>query len=174
MLPYQNHKVYGRSLLECSSFLASSAFPDPKQHGRGFLARLSGSTAEFLSIWVIMFIGPNPFVYNSETKALSMELRPALPKWLFAGCEGSSKANASECHSNVKQVGKSLSFKMFGETTVTYHNKEGGDLLGEAPKSYKIKFRLSDREEVVEGGSIPEHIAIQVRKLDVSTIDAYF
>ena len=51
ILPFMDPKVYGRSLMECSSFIASSAFPDPSIHGKGFLARLSGSTAEFLSIW---------------------------------------------------------------------------------------------------------------------------
>jgi len=49
MLPFMDPKKYGRSLLECSSFIASSAFEDPSVRGRGFLARLSGSTAEFLS-----------------------------------------------------------------------------------------------------------------------------
>ena len=39
--------VYGRSVLENSSFIVSSAHPDASLHGTGFVARLSGSTAEF-------------------------------------------------------------------------------------------------------------------------------
>ena len=58
MLPFMDPDVYGRSLMECSSFIASSAFPDPETQGRGFSARLSGSTAEFLSMWKLMFVGP--------------------------------------------------------------------------------------------------------------------
>jgi hypothetical protein len=45
---------YKRSLMECSSFIASSEFNDPSDCGRGYIARLSGSTAEFLSMWVLI------------------------------------------------------------------------------------------------------------------------
>ena len=43
--------------LENSSFIASSANPNPDIHGRGFVARLSGSTTEMISMWIEMFIG---------------------------------------------------------------------------------------------------------------------
>lgn len=36
LIPYQQPEVYGRSILENSSFLASSANPDPSVHGQGF------------------------------------------------------------------------------------------------------------------------------------------
>lgn len=42
LVPFMDNKVYGRSPLEASSFIVSSAFPDKKLHGAGFLARLSG------------------------------------------------------------------------------------------------------------------------------------
>ena len=54
--------VYGRPPIECSSFIASSAHPDKTIHGQGYLARLSGSTAEFLSMWNLMMMGAQPFV----------------------------------------------------------------------------------------------------------------
>ena len=44
--------TYGRSPLECGSFVVSSAYPDESMWGTSFLARLSGSTAEFLSMWI--------------------------------------------------------------------------------------------------------------------------
>ena len=66
ILPFMDPEVYGRPLMECSSFIASSAFPDPSVHGQGFLARLSGSTAEFMDIWKLMFIGPEPFFLNDD------------------------------------------------------------------------------------------------------------
>ena len=93
MLPFQDPQVYGRSLMECSSFVASSAFPDSNQHGRGFLARLSGSTAEFLSMWTLMFIGPKPFTVNPTSHELKMSLEPALPSWVFddKGTSGSKE-----------------------------------------------------------------------------------
>ena len=49
-IPFQDEERYGRSILENSSFLASSANPDESIHGRGFVARLSGSTVEFMDI----------------------------------------------------------------------------------------------------------------------------
>jgi len=53
LVPFMDNKVYGRSPLEAASFIVSSAFPDPKLHGASFLARLSGSTAEMLSMWAV-------------------------------------------------------------------------------------------------------------------------
>ena len=39
---FMDTKVFGRSPLEASSFIVSSAFPDKTLWGSGFLARLSG------------------------------------------------------------------------------------------------------------------------------------
>ncbi|MGD8475376.1 MAG: cellobiose phosphorylase, partial [Anaerolineae bacterium] len=78
---FQDPAVYGRSPLENSSFLVSSAHPDESLHGAGFIARLTGATAEFLSMWTTMMAGPKPFfVENGE---LCLAFRPALPGWLF-------------------------------------------------------------------------------------------
>merc|ERR1711971_1499632 len=82
MLPFMDPVRYGRSLMECSSFLASSVFSDPSYHGRGFSARLSGSTAEFLSIWKLMFIGDKPY-FIDESGELKMHLKPVIPAWMF-------------------------------------------------------------------------------------------
>ena len=50
LTPFMDPKIYARSPLECASFIASSYHMDKSIHGTGFLARLSGSTAEFLSM----------------------------------------------------------------------------------------------------------------------------
>ncbi len=63
---FMDPKVYGRSTLENSSFIASSLNPNPSVHGQGFVARLSGSTAEMLSIWNMMMFGKAIFQYNDE------------------------------------------------------------------------------------------------------------
>lgn len=81
LIPFRDPMQYGRSPLENSSFLVSSAHPDASLHGRGFVARLSGATAEFLHMWTLMTAGPQPFVF--ENGALHLCLRPALPGWLF-------------------------------------------------------------------------------------------
>jgi hypothetical protein len=74
LLPFMDAKTYGRSPMQCSSFIASSVFEDPSVRGRGFLGRLSGSTAEFLSMWILMFIGPEPFYVDSTTGEVQMQL----------------------------------------------------------------------------------------------------
>lgn len=74
-------KVYGRSTLENSSFLASSRNPDERLHGQGFVARLSGSTAEMLSMWRYMFLGKTLFSLNKDT--LQFTLSPILPQSWF-------------------------------------------------------------------------------------------
>jgi hypothetical protein len=79
--PFMDSKVYGRSILENSSFIASSANPDERTHGRGFIARLSGTTVEMLSIWKIMTVGKNIFKY--ENGVLEFELMPVLSKDFF-------------------------------------------------------------------------------------------
>lgn len=103
LVPFMNHLVYGRSPLEAASFIVSSAFPDKKLHGSSFAARLSGSTAEFLSMWAIMFAGHQPFQMDGDQ--LTLTLHPILPEWLFA-------------------EDNTVSFTFLGEVTVTYVNNK--------------------------------------------------
>jgi len=167
MLPFMDPKVYGRSLMECSSFIASSAFLDPSVVGRGFLARLSGSTAEFLSIWRLMFIGPNPFVMNDDG-SVEMQLIPALPMWLFEDKEAGAEGKRDEDGNLV------VSYKLFASIMVTYHNTLGTDLFEVEPKSYTVTMTDGSTVEV-EGSKIPTDTAIKIRKLlGVETIDVYF
>jgi hypothetical protein len=94
-------EVYGRSPLENSSFIVSSAHPDTTLHGNGFVARLSGSTAEFLSMWVLMTVGKQPF--RLENGQLVLAIEPILPGWLF------------------KEDG-TFTFRFLGMCDVTLHN----------------------------------------------------
>mmetsp|Transcript_18699 Transcript_18699/g.40489 ORF Transcript_18699/g.40489 Transcript_18699/m.40489 type:complete len:1240 (+) Transcript_18699:182-3901(+) len=167
MLPFMDPDVYGRSLMECSSFIASSAFSDPSVVGRGFLARLSGSTAEFLSIWKLMFMGPNPYIVNDEGN-VEMQLIPALPIWLFEDLEAGALGKRDEEGNLV------VSFKLFASIMVTYHNTLGTDLYDVEPTSYVVTMTDGSTVEV-EGSSIPTKTAVQIRKLlGVETIDVYF
>jgi len=158
LLPFMDPDVYGRSLMECSSFIASSAFEDPAVQGRGFLPRLSGSTAEFLSMWILMMIGPKPFYFNQNE--LEMRLVPALPRWLFN--EKDSKF-------------PTISFKLFGSIDVTYyHNRGAENLYGVPPSRYVIGFRDGSTFNI-DGPSIPNYLAVKIRRVVfVGSIDAYF
>jgi hypothetical protein len=82
LVPFMDADVYGRSPLEATSFIVSSAFPDAKLHGQGFLARLSGSTSEFLSMWAFMMMGPQPFTVDTAGD-LQLAFSPVIPGWMF-------------------------------------------------------------------------------------------
>ncbi|AIQ15656.1 cellobiose phosphorylase [Paenibacillus sp. FSL H7-0357] len=109
LIPFLDPAVYGRSTLENSSFIATGGNPDPGTHGRGFVARLSGSTAEFLSMWRTMMAGSR--VFTVEDGELTLALAPALPGWLF-----DEQAN--------------LSFTFLGGTEITYHNPKRANTFG--------------------------------------------
>lgn len=79
-VPFLDPETYGRSVLENSSFIASSSNPNARIHGRGFVARLSGSTAEFLHMRKVMLFGEKPF--TSENGHLMLTFRPLLPDYL--------------------------------------------------------------------------------------------
>jgi len=155
MLPYMDPDVYGRSPMELSSFIVSSAYPDPEECGRGHLPRLSGSTAEFLSIWVLMFLGESPYFLDNDGD-LKMQLAPVLPIFLF------------------DENTKSLSYKLFSAISVTYHNPELKNLYNEQPKSYSVMY--NDGSEVeVDGPVIPTDVAIDIRRVvKIKSIAAYF
>lgn len=82
IVAFMDPEVYGRSTLENSSFIASSANPDLKIRGKGYVARLSGSTVEFLSMWRRIMFGEKPFGLNDDGE-LTLAFRPAMPAYLI-------------------------------------------------------------------------------------------
>lgn len=153
LIPFQKPERYGRSILENSSFLVSSAFPDKNLHGNGFVARLSGSTAEFLQIWLIMNIGNKPFFLNNA-KEINLKFNPTLAGWLF------------------DKNGK-YTFNFLGKISVTYHNPKKKDTFGKnAAKINRISFNDRDRKAVeFTSDTIPHPYAEQIRLRQVKKID---
>ncbi len=80
-IPFLDEETYGRSTMENSSFIASSANPDERIHGKGFVARLSGTTVEFMNIWKLMMFGKNPFTMEGDK--LTLKFEPAIPNYLI-------------------------------------------------------------------------------------------
>ncbi len=165
LVPFLDPQTYSRSPLENSSFIVSSAHPDRSLHGAGFVARLSGSTAEFLSIWQLMMAGPRPFCVNDGE--LQLKFQPALPGWLFA-------------------ENNTIAFKFLGYCTVTYHNPHRVDTFNAATQIRRIV--LSDRvgeqtefaEDVIGAAGIIGAASIigapwaaQIRSGEVPRIDLY-
>jgi len=153
LVPFMDSEVYGRSPLEAASFIVSSAFPDKKLHGASFLARLSGSTAEFLSMWSLMFAGVKPFSTTPQG-TLKLQLLPIIPGWLFTE-EGT------------------VSFTFLGSITVTYHNPTKSDTWKMTPKSAVVVgndgHSFVDNDGILEGA-----IALSARSGGIQSIDVFF
>jgi hypothetical protein len=166
MLPFIDGQKYGRSVMECSSFIASSAFEDPNMRGRGVLARLSGSAAEFLSIWKSLFIGETLFKKNEEA-ALEMQLVPSLPAWLF-------KRNELHAQSPPADEQYVIRFKLFTSINVAYFVGTPKDLFDVKPLGYTIGLRDGSIMSV-DGPTIPSTLAANIRKVVfIDYIHAYF
>jgi hypothetical protein len=149
--PFMNPAVYGRSTLENSSFIASSRNPDPSNHGRGFVSRLTGTTAEMVSIWLLMMTGHR--LFKVEDGRLVFSLNPILNAGFF------DENNEVRC-------------RIFKDTTIKYINDSGKDTYGEdsaVVKTYILHYH-SDRIEQLE--EVSGEYAEDVRSGNVSLIEA--
>ena len=152
LICFQPRERYGRSILENSSFLVSSAHPDESLHGAGFVARLSGSTAEFTHMWTLIMAGKNPF-YQKDGE-LHLKLRPALPAWLF-------------------DDRNQIQFNFLGSIPVTYHNPQRGDSWKLSPQ--RVELQLQDHKVLnIEGPHIPPPYAAMIRSQKIKSIEVFF
>lgn len=154
LVPFQKPQRYGRSILENSSFIVSSAFVDKSLHGNGFVARLSGSTVEFLQIWLIMNIGNQAFFLNDK-KELNLKFSPKLAGWLF------------------QKKDKAYSFNFLSKILVVYHNPKMKSSFGKASvKPQKINFADKSGQLVeIKSDIIPSPYAEQIRSRQIKRID---
>jgi hypothetical protein len=153
LIPFQPALRYGRSILENSSFLVSSAYVDPQLHGTGFVARLSGATAEFLQMWLWMTVGREPFRMTSDGQ-VELRLAPVLDGTLF-------DANGR------------FGFRLLGRTQVTYHNPGHRPTFGPrgvAPATIRMRIR-SGETKTFRHGIVPAPYADMVRQGLVTTLD---
>jgi hypothetical protein len=150
---FMDPQVYGRSPLENSSFIVSSAHPDETLHGNGFVARLSGSTAEFLSMWVVMTAGLQPF--QVEQGQLVLAFKPILPGWLF------------------KTDGR-FTFRFLGSCDVTVHNPLRRDTFSEGSDIQKIELRTDGEMISIKGAVIGVPYAERVRLGEFDSIDLFY
>jgi hypothetical protein len=153
LIPFLDPAVYARSPLENSSFIVSSAHPDESLHGAGFVARLSGATAEFLSMWTTMMVGAHPFILQGNQ--LHLAFKPVLPGWLF------------------REDG-TIAFKFLGQCQVTYHNPERHDTFAEDTAISRVVLHLLSGDREIPGPVIPAPYAEQVRVGQIPAISIYF
>ncbi len=150
-IPFLDPEVYGRSIYENSSFIVSSKNPNEKIHGKGFVARLSGSTIEFISMWKQMMFGRNVFtVKNGE---LAFAPQPAIPVYLIP-------------------EEKVVKATLLGEIAAEYRMEEKKDYI---PGSYTVKsmhFIYKNKNEVdVAAAYAAGRVAEDVRAKRVERIE---
>ncbi len=173
LVPFQPADRYGRSPLENSSFIVSSTFADSSLHGAGFIARLSGSTAEFLSMWLLMNAGKRPFLLGPDGK-LSLRLAPTLPAWLFLKESVTRTLVDSDGLERRVTVPKdAYAFLFLGKTLVVYHNPRGLATYGRDRVDAKRVTLTFPRGAAVEfrGDTVPSPYANKVRDERVLRID---
>ncbi len=155
LIPFQDPKRYGRSILENSSFLVSSAFPDKTLHGNGFVARLSGSTAEFLDIWLKINLGLKPF-FITASNTLNLCFKPILNAWLF------------------DKNGK-YSFNFLSKIKVIYHNPTKKNTYGKnSAKVQYIAFKDNNGLLIrINSDTIKSPYAEQIRLGKINQIDIH-
>lgn len=149
-IPFLDPEMYGRSTLENSSFIASSKNPNHRIHGKGFVARLSGSTIEFISMWKHMMFGANPFYY--ENGELHAKLAPAIPAYLIG-------------------EDKTVETTFLGNTKVVYIFEENKNMI---PGNYEILDTVvtykDGHEEVISGGILNGTVAKELRNGNICKI----
>ncbi|RSK25615.1 cellobiose phosphorylase [Bacillus sp. HMF5848] len=149
--PFMDPNVYGRSVLENSSFIASSANPDASLHGQGFVARLSGTTAEFLNIWQIMMMGKD--VFTVQNGQLQLALQPIIPAWLF-------------------DDNNQVQFTFLGDITVTYQNQSGKNTFGDDAAKVTGYVLYHNGEQIdIHDEVIDEQYARLIRDREIKKID---
>jgi len=174
-IPFQKPQRYGRSILENSSFIVSSVFPDEKIHGNGFVARLSGSTAELIHIWLVINVGLKPFFLDHKGQ-LALKFCPLLHKELFTKKSQHIFLNGWQEKETSLVVEKNCyAFMFFGKTIVIYHNPKRLHTFGSKAATVKKIVLIAKEGDVQEINSdvLDMVNARRVREGFFSRIDIY-
>ncbi len=160
--------TYGRSILENSSFICSSAFYDESRHGRGYYARLSGSTAEFIHLWLLMVIGANPFRTDADGR-LSLTFSPAIPGDHFTTRPEQAPYHTETGAEALLEVpADSFAFRFLGRIPVVYHNPDRLDTWSEKAILASVRILGTDGKSLFasEGATLTGEWAERIRARD--------
>jgi len=170
LIPFQDPARYGRSTLENSSFITCSRFFDEKLRGNGFVARLSGATAEFLQMLLIMNMGKRPF--SLEGNELVFKPSPVLESPFFSDKARQIDFTFKSGKRRVALAAGSYAFSLFEHTLVIYENPKRHDTFGETgvkPVRYTVSYS-EGRENVVDSKILGEPYARDLRKGAIETV----
>jgi hypothetical protein len=173
LVPFMDPARYGRSILENSSFIVSTAHADASVHGAGFVARLSGATAEFIHILSMMTMGTRPFRVGSEGR-LELVFKPVLPRWLFTVRRRTERFRIDGVE--VERVGpaNSFGFLFLGSIPVTYLNPRRADTFGAKgvrPVQIRVIHRAGAGDEEVLGDRLTGRLAESIRAREIGSIE---
>lgn len=160
--PYMDPAVYGRSIFENSSFIASSSNPDKSIWGIGFVARLSGTTTEFLNMELIMLFGEKPFEYKNGD--LIFKLSPKLPGWMFTEEEKEFEVVVNGNKQTIVLGKNQLAAVLFGRTLVIYHNPQRVNTYDKDVKVSKYILHFDEKVVEVEGETVQKPYSHEIRK----------
>lgn len=150
-VPFQNPEIYGRSILENSSFIASSKNPNKKYHGKGFVARLSGSTVEMIEMWQKIFFGKE--LFSCDKEELTLTFAPAIPSWMIR-----EDSTVEAC--------------FMSNTMTVYHMDKKEDYFPGDYETEEITVLYSNGEKTVcKGNKIKGQNAHRIRKGEAERID---
>lgn len=149
---FMDPEIYGRSPIENSSFIVTSSNPDPKKHGQGFVSRLSGSTAEMLSMFSYMFYGKS--IFKTLNGELVFKLNPKLHKEFF--------------------INHKIETTLFKDIKLIYHNKLLVNTYDDDAYIEKIVLTTKDQVIQFDQSFIEGKWAKDIRKKNVLKIDVYY
>ena len=160
-------QTYGRNILENSSFIVSSAYPDESLWGKGFVARLSGATAEIINIWILLCLGKNPFFMKGQS--LCMRFSPILKKSFFT----TKPKTINFSGSNIRLPANTFSFNLFSHTLVVYHNPKRKDTFSKSSKVEKIVVTTKGEKIACLSNIIKAPLSLAIRRGQAQRIDIY-
>ncbi|MFH0879397.1 MAG: hypothetical protein V2A34_06760, partial [Lentisphaerota bacterium] len=147
------------------------ANPDASIHGNGFVARLSGSTAEFIHILGVMSFGAQPFLVN-QNGVLEFQLNPALPGWLFSQKATKASLWRGQRRIDVEMPANTFSFNFLGNILVSYKNPRRRNTFGPGgvrPKAMKV-YDLNGDVTELNSPVIAGALARKIRNREISRI----
>jgi len=149
--PFMDPALYGRSLLENSSFIATSNNPNPNNHGRGFVSRLTGTTSEALTMYLTMMTGKHLFQMNEGE--LCFSIHPILTEDFF-------------------DEDNRVLFRLFDQIDVELFNPERLDTFGRfgAKTSSYVLIDTEGEKTTVYGAMVKGNSAHRIREGHIKKI----
>jgi hypothetical protein len=173
LVPFLDPAVYGRSPLEGVSFIVSRAYPDPREHGRGYQPRLSGMTTEFLHQWMLAAVGPRPFRLDADG-LLQFAVEPRLPGWMFTTQPRSVVHRMPDGSESVLTVpAGAYGCRALGTVTLVLVNPQRRDTFGPDGVG-PVEYRLYDRAGtvvIVAAQAVSGRHAEAVRRGEVARVE---